>query len=60
MPQFMGGAPVDGWTILKEMPSGEVQEKVRWGEVLTELIGVEVDFANKYKAHSGIAVGLVG
>merc|ERR1719384_2275851 len=40
---------VSGWTILEQMPSCEVQEKVLWGEVLTELIGIEVDFANKYK-----------
>jgi len=39
---------VDGWTILSQMPSGQVQEKIRWGEVLTQLIGIEVDFANKY------------
>merc|ERR1719221_708323 len=44
----------DGWEILKGMPDCEIQEKVRWGEVLTEfLIGVEVDFANKYKVLSG-------
>merc|ERR1740123_313718 len=39
----------DAWTILSKMESAEVQEKVRWGEVLTAALGVEVDFANQYK-----------
>jgi len=42
------GAPPDAWTILNQIPTAEIQEQVRWGEVLTELIGIEVDFANKY------------
>jgi len=40
---------VDAWQILNAMPNCELQEELRWGEVLTAAIGIEVDFANRYK-----------
>merc|ERR1719384_347095 len=40
---------VDAWQIIDQMPNCELQEEIRWGEVLTQFIGVEIDFANKYK-----------
>jgi len=51
--QGMGnfGMPmVDGWTVLQNIAEIEIQEKIQWGELLSELlIGVEIDFANQYK-----------
>lgn len=45
MPQHAG---MDGFAILDQMATAEVKEKILWGEVLTQFVGVEVDFANKY------------
>merc|ERR1712085_169237 len=40
----------DGWTVLQNISEIEIQEKIQWGELLSELlIGVEIDFANQYK-----------
>jgi len=41
---------LDGWTVLQNISEIEIQEKIQWGELLSELlIGVEIDFANQYK-----------
>jgi len=45
--QMMGGQ--DGWALINGMKSCEIQEKIRWGEQITALIGLEIDFANQYK-----------
>merc|ERR1719223_609938 len=39
----------DGWSTLQQLNSIQIKEKVRWGEVLSELVlGAEIDFANQY------------
>merc|ERR1719401_767838 len=47
---MMGQPMLDGWTVLQNISEIEIQEKIQWGELLSELlIGVEIDFANQYK-----------
>lgn len=49
MPPMMQQPMADGYALLNGMGKCEVQEKVLWGEVLGAVIGVEVNFGNKYK-----------
>lgn len=44
-----GGGQSDPWALLAACPTVEVQEKMRSGEVMADMVGLDLNLANKYK-----------